>query len=86
MTSISVALGPKGLLQLGVSLTDVALLISIGQKIGNFFQVSNNEQSLLDALGEDIEALIKRRGIIEPTRMQSRWAHLGFIYRRRKQT
>jgi hypothetical protein len=80
MTSVSFTVGAKSLLQLGVSLTDIALLINIGQKFGNFLRVSKNEESLFEALGEDSEALLRRRGLVEPARMESIWPDIGFIY------
>jgi hypothetical protein len=80
MTSLGLALGPKSLFQLGVSLTDIALLIDLGRKFGNFLRVSNNEKSLLEALNEDSEALLRRRGLIAPVMMQSRWPYMSFVY------
>jgi len=88
--SISATVGTAQLLQFGVSLSDVALLLNIGRKIGNWFRVSSNDQELLGSIGEDPEAILKRRGLIEASYMERKWAGLDFIYegscRRNSQT
>ncbi|OCK95585.1 uncharacterized protein K441DRAFT_555872, partial [Cenococcum geophilum 1.58] len=88
--SISATVGAAQLLQFGVSLSDVALLLNIGRKIGNWFRVSSNDQELLGSIGEDPEAILKRRGLIEVSYMERKWAGLDFIYegscRRNSQT
>ncbi|OCL06520.1 hypothetical protein AOQ84DRAFT_365731 [Glonium stellatum] len=78
--SISATVGAAQLFQLGVSLSDVALLMNFGRKIGNWFRVSSNDQELLASIGEDPEAILKRRGLIDVSNMERRWSCLGFIY------
>jgi hypothetical protein len=78
--SISVSVGSAQLLQLGVSLSDIALILNQGRKFGNWFRVSSNDQELLDSIGEDLEAILKRRGLVEISDMESRWSRMDFIY------
>jgi hypothetical protein len=76
----SVTLGPKSLAQLGVSLADISLIESIGKKVGNFLRASFNDEDLLRSINEDPEVVLKRRGLIEKARMESKWSRLDFIY------
>jgi hypothetical protein len=78
--SISATIGGYQLLQLGVSLSDVALLVNQGRKFGNWFRVSSNDNELLGSIGEDAEAVLKRRDLIEVSDMEKRWSRLDFIY------
>jgi hypothetical protein len=77
---LSVTVGAKQLLQLGVSLLDVALLIKVGQKLGNFLGVGRHDADVLEALQEDPEALLKRRDLINPMEMKRKWSSIRFLY------
>jgi hypothetical protein len=57
--------GANQLLQLGVSISDIALLVNQGRKFGNFFRVANSHEELLGSIGEDVEAVLKRRNLVE---------------------
>lgn len=78
--SLTIALGSKALLSLGVSLGDIALLYAGRRRYGNFLRAAKNEEDLLESLGEDIEALLKRKSIVETTRMASCWTAFECVY------
>ncbi|EKJ76422.1 hypothetical protein FPSE_03421 [Fusarium pseudograminearum CS3096] len=78
--SVAATLGPRSLIQLGISLTDIAQIYKIGKKIGNWIMIRSNDQDLFETLLEDPEALLKRKGLIEPARMESMFPHAKFIY------
>lgn len=78
--SIAATVGAQGLIQLGISISDVALILEQGRKIGNWFRASKNDQDLFQLLGEDPESLLKRRGIIEPQDISKRFPVLEFMY------
>jgi hypothetical protein len=48
--SVAVTTGRQGLLQLGLSLADVALVLSQGRKFGNWLASRRNDDDLFDSL------------------------------------
>ncbi|KAK8023581.1 hypothetical protein PG993_011647 [Apiospora rasikravindrae] len=78
--SLSITAGANALLQVGVSLSDIALIIRKGRTFGNWLRVKSNDQELFEAILEDPEALLKRKGIVEPSKMESRFSSTEFIY------
>jgi len=80
MTSMSLSLGAGQLLQLGVSYSDIALLVSHGRRLGNWYRASSNERDLLSSIGEDVEAVLQRRGLVDCQEMERKWPTIHFIY------
>ena len=78
--SLTLATGAKSLISLGVSLSDVALLYDWGRKFGNFLRAAKNEEELLESIMESPDALLKRRGLVEVARMESRWSTFQLVY------
>lgn len=78
--SLSITAGANALLQIGVSLSDIALVIRNGRTFGNWLRVKSNDQDLFEALMEEPETLLKRKGIVEPSRMESKYSKTEFIY------
>jgi hypothetical protein len=77
--AVSIVAGTNGLLQLGLSISDLALLIDQGKKFGNFVRAGQNDDDLFDILDEDREALLQRRGLVETSVMERTWPVLEFI-------
>ena len=82
--AISIVAGTKGLIQLGLSISDVALLIDQGKKFGNFVRVRQNDGDLFDLLNEVPEAVLKRRGLVEAHEMEMVWSEQAIIHHGRK--
>jgi hypothetical protein len=80
MTSVAMAVGAGQLLQLGVGYSDIALLVDQGRRLGNWYRASNNEKDLLNCIGEDAEAVLQRRGLIDCQEMEHKWPTIHFIY------
>jgi hypothetical protein len=78
--SLTLATGAKSLISLGVSLSDVALLYDLGRKFGNFLRAAKNEEELLESIMENSDALLKRRGLVDVARMESRWNVFQLVY------
>ncbi|KAK8103235.1 hypothetical protein PG984_016381 [Apiospora sp. TS-2023a] len=78
--SLSITAGANALLQIGVSLSDIALVIRNGRTFGNWLRVKANDQDLFEALMEEPETPLKRKGIVEPSKMESRYSKTEFIY------
>ena len=78
--SLSITAGANALLQIGVSLSDIALVIRNGRTFGNWLRVKSNDQDLFEALMEEPETLLKRKGIVEPSKMESKYSKTEFIY------
>ncbi|KAF7558219.1 hypothetical protein G7Z17_g205 [Cylindrodendrum hubeiense] len=78
--SIAATVGAQGLAQLGISLGDIALIFNHGRKLGNWLMAKRNDEDLFETLMESPEVLLKRKGIIEPARMESLFPNTAFIY------
>ncbi|KAL1847959.1 hypothetical protein Daus18300_013762 [Diaporthe australafricana] len=78
--AVAATVGTQGLVQLGISISDIALIFEQGRKVGNWFFTRNHDQTLFEILGEDPESLLKRRGIVEPRDITRRFPDVEFIY------
>lgn len=78
--AVSIVAGTKGLIQLGLSISDLALLIDQGKKVGNFVRAGQNDNDLFDVLGEDREAVFKRGGLVDAREMEKRWPMMNFVH------
>ncbi|OIW22750.1 hypothetical protein CONLIGDRAFT_650193 [Coniochaeta ligniaria NRRL 30616] len=77
--SIAASLGPNSLIQLGVSLSDIALLFDQGRKFGNWLTVKRHDADLFETLMETPDVLLKRKGLVDPVRMESRFPGTEFF-------
>jgi hypothetical protein len=82
--AVSILAGSKGLIQLGLSISDLALLVDHGKKIGNFVRAAQNDGDLFDLLGEDPDAILKRGGLVETSEMEKHWPDLSMVRRGKK--
>jgi hypothetical protein len=48
--ALSITAGTSGLIQLGLSISDVALAVDLGKKFGNFVRAGQNDNDLFDIL------------------------------------
>ena len=78
--AVSVSVGTTQLLQLGVGVADIALLLHAGRKLGNFFRVASNDDELLATLCEDMNAILRRRDLIDTAKVERRWSQMRLIY------
>lgn len=78
--AVSIIAGANGLLQLGLSISDLALLIDQGKKFGNFVRAGQNDDDLFDILNEDREAVLQRSGLVETSEMEKNWPQLEFVH------
>jgi len=78
--AVSIVAGTNGLIQLGLSLSDLALLIDQGKKFGNFVRAGQNDNDLFDVLNEDREAILRRGGLVNAPEMEKRWPMMDFIH------
>lgn len=84
--ALSIIAGTGGLIQLGLSISDLALLIDQGKKFGNFVRVRQNDSDLFDLLNEDPEAILKRPGLVETHEMEKRWSDLTIVHQGKRRT
>ncbi|KAK5658644.1 hypothetical protein OQA88_2038, partial [Cercophora sp. LCS_1] len=59
--SLAASVGPESLIQLGVSLLDVAPIYSHGRRFGNWLTAERHSQDLFETLMETPEVLLKRK-------------------------
>jgi hypothetical protein len=78
--AVSIVAGANGLIQLGLSISDLALLIDQGKKFGNFIRAGQNDNDLFDILDEDREALLRRHGLVDTSTMEGAWPGIGFVH------
>jgi hypothetical protein len=78
--ALSIVAGTNGLIQLGLSISDLALLIDQGKKVGNFIRAGQNDNDLFDVLDEDREAVLRRGGLVDAREMEKRWPTLQFVH------
>ncbi|KAJ4366240.1 hypothetical protein N0V83_007876 [Neocucurbitaria cava] len=78
--AVSIVAGTNGLIQLGLSISDLALLIDQGKKFGNFVRAGQNDNDLFDVLDEDREAVLKRAGLVDAREMEKRWPMMDFVH------
>jgi hypothetical protein len=78
--ALSIVAGTNGLIQLGLSISDLALLIDQGKKVGNFIRAGQNDNDLFDVLDEDREAVLRRGGLVDAREMERRWPTLQFVH------
>jgi hypothetical protein len=78
--AVSIVAGTNGLIQLGLSISDLALLIDQGKKFGNFVRAGQNDNDLFDVLDEDREAVLKRGGLVDAREMEKRWPMMNFVH------
>jgi hypothetical protein len=79
--ALSIIAGTGGLLQLGLSISDIALCVDLGKKFGNFVRAGQNDNDLFEVLNEDREALFRRRGLVDAVEMEKRWPQVQFVHR-----
>lgn len=76
----SIAVGTAQLLEFGISLSDVALIVNQGRRVGNWLRTASNDEELLSSIGEKQETLLKRRDLVDISFMEKKWSRIDFIY------
>lgn len=71
--ALSVLTGPSALVSVGVSTGDVATLISLGNRFGNWWTSSEGDKKLLENLDIDGGTIFRRQGLIDLARFNKRW-------------
>jgi len=71
--SLQIAAGPGGLMALGVGAGDIASIISLGRRVGNWWTARSGDLEMLALLGEDGSSILKRRGILDMFAFNKRW-------------
>jgi hypothetical protein len=82
--ALAASLGAGSLIQLGVSLGDIAVLVQGGRRLGNWLFVDKHDDDLFNSINELPIAVLKRRGLINPTRMESLWSTVEILYQGRR--
>lgn len=79
--ALSITTGARSLVQIGISVSDIGALLQFGRTFGNWLRAAMNDQELFDILNEDYGIVLKRRGLVDVTLMETRWSHkLHIIY------
>jgi hypothetical protein len=70
---LQVTTGFGSLVALGISAGDVATLITIDRKVGNWWTAASGDQDLLKVEDEDEANILKRRGVLDEIRFNQIW-------------
>ena len=79
MTALSVTTGSRSLVALGLSLSDIAALVSLAQKFGNWVSADADGRQLLELLDLDELSIFGRQGLIDPIRFNHIWGSRLYI-------
>lgn len=71
--SITVNAGVGSLISVGLAVTDVANLYALGRRVGNWATAPAGDVEFLDLLQSDEFDILRRRGMVDPTRFNARW-------------
>ncbi|RKK74184.1 hypothetical protein BFJ69_g8634 [Fusarium oxysporum] len=71
--SIQVTTAPGALVAPGIGAGDVASIISLGQRIGNWWTGPSGDNNLLELLDEEASDILKRRGLMDILAFNKRW-------------
>ena len=71
--SLQIAAGLGALLGLGVGVGDIASIVSLGRRIGNWWTTRTGDLEMLSLLGEDGSSILQRRGILDVLAFNKRW-------------
>jgi hypothetical protein len=80
MTSVSVTTGANSLISVGVSLGDIAVIVRHARRLGSWLTTSILDQELFESIADISSSLLRRKGLVDVTAMQSRWSSIDFIY------
>jgi len=80
MTSISVTTGANSLISVGVSLGDIAVIVRHARRFGSWLTTSLLDRELFESISEISSSLLRRKGLVDVSAMQSRWSSIDFIY------
>ena len=72
--SIQVTTGFSRLVGLGVSAGDVATLITLGNRVGNWYTAASGDEEFLAMLDEDELEILHRGGLLDLPRFNKRWS------------
>ncbi len=73
--ALSIQAGARSLIQIGLSISDISVLLQAGRSLGNWLCVTRNDEELFNTLDEDFGIVLKRRGLVDLAMMENRWSH-----------
>lgn len=71
--SLQVTTGPGSLVALGVGVGDVYSLITLGQRVGNWWTANSGDREFLALLDQDEFDIIRRKGLIDLRTFNKKW-------------
>ncbi|KAF4995924.1 hypothetical protein FDECE_12653 [Fusarium decemcellulare] len=71
--SLQVTTAPGALVALGIGAGDVASIISLGRRMGNWWTGASGDTELLRLLDEDAHEILKRRGLLDILAFNKKW-------------
>ena len=71
--ALQIATGPGSLISLGVGPSDVYTLITLGQRVGNWWTAVSGDKDFLALLDQDKLDIMRRKGLIDLPAFNKRW-------------
>ena len=73
--ALNIQAGARSLIQIGLSISDVSVLLQAARSFGNWLRVNANDEELFDTLAEDYGVCLRRKGLVDSTLMENYWSH-----------
>jgi hypothetical protein len=78
--SLQVSTGYGSLVALGIGLGDIATLVSLGKRFGNWMSAASGDEDFLKLLDQDEMDILQRRGLLDVARFNKMWgAQMGLL-------
>ena len=71
--ALQITAGPGSLISLGVSASDVYTLVTLGQRVGNWWMAESGDKDFLALLDQDEYEIIRRKGLVDLPTFNKRW-------------
>lgn len=85
--SLSIQAGACSLTQIGLSISDIGVLVQFSRSFGNWLRVTPNDEELFNTINEDYGIVLRRHGLVDLVEMENCWSrqlhliHQGAIIR-----
>jgi hypothetical protein len=71
--SLQITTGYGSLAAIGMGISDIATIVSLGKRVGNWLSAASGDRDLLQLLDQDEMDILQRRGLIDILRFNKRW-------------
>lgn len=77
--SVQLVTGAGSLVALGLGVGDIATLVAVGKRLGNWWAASEGDKEFLSLLEGDELSIIQRRGLLDVLAFNKRWKQIQLL-------